>query len=58
MEDWDYASKYVSTHLDHSTAAVNLDILYLDIAAMVRQRCCLLEIHLTTITIQALNACA
>ena len=36
MEDWGCANKPAQTPLDHSTAAVSLDTLYLGMLAMVR----------------------
>ena len=36
MEDWVHVHKTVPTQLDHFTAAVSLDIVYLDMPAMVR----------------------
>ena len=36
MEDWVHVLKTVPTPLDHSSAVVSLDMLYLDMPAMVR----------------------
>ena len=39
MEDWVHVHKTVPTHLDHSSAAVYLDILCLEMPAMVCIEC-------------------
>ena len=36
MEDWVHVTRYVPTPLDHSPAAVSLDMLCLDMPAMVK----------------------
>ena len=58
MEEEVHVTRYVPTPLDHSPAAVSLDMLCLDMPAMVRICACILLLHCHLIIFIDINECA